>query len=338
MTIVPAAARSVPLRPATRRWLLAAVLVVALLLPFVLSDFRTFQLTLILAYAIALFGLNLLMGFNGQISVGHGAFFAVGGYTAAILMMIYGVPYWATVPIAAAVAFLVGFLFGIPALRLEGIYLAMATFSLGVTVPQLLRVRAFEPWTGGVLGIVMDKPEVPFGLPINQDQWLYYFVLAFTCLLFALGYNLTRGRIGRAIVAIRDQPLAAASMGVNIALYKSATFGISAGFTGLAGALATITVAYVSPDSFPILLSISLLVGVVVGGLGSAAGMFFGAAFIVLVPNMAGSVSKALPWAIYGLGVIVIMYVAPLGVGGLAQQVMARLRRPASGHGGGKEQ
>lgn len=330
MTMVILAPQSSPaakLRPTTRLALAVGIVVVAIALPFLLSNFRTFQVTLILTNAIALLGLNLLTGYNGQISVGHGAFFAVGGYAAAILMAHFGVPYWATVPLAGVIAFVTGFLFGIPALRFEGLYLALATFSLGVTIPQLLRVRAFEEWTGGVLGLVLDKPEVPFGLPINQDQWLYFFVLALTVVLFVIGNNLTKGRTGRAIAAIRDQPLAASAMGINIAMYKSITFGISAALTGVAGALATIVVQFVSPDSFPIFLSITFLVGVVVGGLGSISGMFLGAAFIILVPNMAGAVSKALPWAIYGLAVIVIMYVAPQGLSGLVRHIVMWSRR-----------
>lgn len=315
------------LRPWARRTLFVAVLVGAIVLPFVLSNFHTFQATLVLTYAIALLGLNLLTGFNGQISVGHGAFFAIGGYTAAIIMDRFGLPYWVTIPVSGLLSFVAGFLFGVPALRLEGLYLALATFAMGVTVPQLLRFKAFAPWTGGVLGIVVDKPDVPFGLPINQDQWLYFFTLAVMLVLFAIGRNLVRARIGRAIKAIRDQPLAAGAMGINVALYKSITFGISAAYTGVAGALSTIVVQFVSPDSFPIFLSITLLVGVVIGGLGSIVGMIYGAIFIVFVPNIAGSMSKALPWAIYGASVIVVMYVAPSGFDGLFKAAARRLRR-----------
>lgn len=304
-------------RPGVRRALVTAALLVALALPFGLSNFHIFQATLVLTYAIALLGLNLLTGFNGQISVGHGAFFAIGGYATAILMEHFGLPYWLTIPISGVLAFVAGFLFGLPALRLEGLYLALATFAMGVTVPQLLRFKRFDAWTGGVLGIVTDKPNVPFGLPINQDQWLYFFTLAIMLVLFAIGQNLIRARIGRALKAIRDQPLAASAMGINVAMYKSITFGISAAYTGVAGALSTIVIQFVSPDSFPIFLSITFLVGVVIGGLGSIAGMIYGAIFIVFIPNVAGSISKALPWAIYGASVIVVMYLAPSGFDGL---------------------
>ena len=145
-------------------WLLAALIVVAAL-PFVLSNYRVFQLTLVLAYSIVLLGLNILTGYNGQISLGHGAFYAIGAYTAAILMDKFGVPYWLTLPAAAALCLVTGFLFGLPALRLEGLYLALATFALGVALPQLLKYKHFEHWTGGVQGIVIVKPDAPFGLP-----------------------------------------------------------------------------------------------------------------------------------------------------------------------------
>jgi branched-chain amino acid transport system permease protein len=136
------------------------------------SSYRTFQLTLVMIYAIALLGLNILTGYNGQISLGHGAFYAMGAYCAAILMDKLGVPYWATLPAAAVLCFAAGFLFGLPALRLEGLYLALATFALGVAMPQLLKYKALEGWTGGVQGIVILKPEAPWGLPLNADQWL----------------------------------------------------------------------------------------------------------------------------------------------------------------------
>src|SRR5438874_8414572 len=159
------------------------LIAIACVLPFLLTNYRIFQATLVLVYAIALLGLNILTGYNGQISLGHGAFYAVGAYCAAILMDQAGAPYWATIPIAGAVCLLAGFLFGLPALRLEGLYLALATFALGVSMPQLLKYHHLEKWTGGVQGIVIAKPEAPaifpkMGLPLNPDQWLYFFTLA----------------------------------------------------------------------------------------------------------------------------------------------------------------
>lgn len=308
---------------------LAILIVLVCAMPFVLSNYRIFQFTLVMVYAIALLGLNMLTGYNGQISLGHGAFYAIGAYVAAILMDKFGVPYWATVPAAGALCLLVGFLFGLPALKLEGLYLALATFALGVSLPQLLKYKHLEHWTGGVQGIVIIKPDAPFGLPLNADQWLFYFVLLVLLVMFWLGWNLLRGRIGRAMVAIRDQPIAAEAMGINNAMYKSMTFGVSAMFTGVAGALGAIAVQFVAPDSFNVFLSITLLVGIVIGGLATISGAIWGAIFIQFIPNIADQISKAAPWAIYGVFLIGFMYLMPGGVAGLIRMLRARFARHA---------
>ncbi|MDQ6628495.1 MAG: branched-chain amino acid ABC transporter permease [Pseudomonadota bacterium] len=304
---------------------LALGLAFAIALPFVLGSYHVFQMTLVLVYAIALLGLNMLTGFNGQISLGHGAFYAIGAYTAAILMDKAGLPYWATIPIAGVVCGVAGFLFGLPALRLEGLYLALATFALGVAMPQILKHKSLEAWTGGAQGIVIVKPDPPWWAPVSQDQWLYLFTLAWVVVLFVLGWNLLRGRIGRAMVAIRDQPIAAQAMGVNTAMVKSLSFGVSAVYTGMAGALGAIAIQFVAPDSFTIFLSITLVVGVVVGGLASISGAFFGALFIQFIPNLADQISKAAPWAIYGVILIAFMYVMPSGVAGFVRIVRTKL-------------
>ncbi|HEX3498545.1 MAG TPA: branched-chain amino acid ABC transporter permease [Stellaceae bacterium] len=308
---------------------LAALVAAACLVPFLLSNYHIFQVTLALAYSIALLGLNMLTGYNGQISLGHGAFYALGAYVTAILMAKFGIAYWLTIPVAGFVCLVVGFLFGLPALRLEGLYLALATFALAVATPQLLKYKHLEEWTGGVQGIVITKPDPPFDLPINEDQWLYFFTLAITIVMFLLGWNLLRGRIGRAIVAIRDHPIAAETMGINTALYKSLTFGVSALFTGVAGSLGAIAVQFVAPDSFNVFLSISFLVGVVVGGLASISGALYGALFIQFVPNIADQISKAAPWAIYGIFLIAFMYMMPTGVSGAIQALWQRARHYA---------
>ncbi|HEX9395446.1 MAG TPA: branched-chain amino acid ABC transporter permease [Burkholderiales bacterium] len=314
-------------------FLILALLVVACALPFVVSNYRTFQLTLVLVYAIALLGLNILTGYNGQISLGHGAFYALGAYCAAILMAKAGWPYWATLPAAGAVCLVAGFLFGLPALRLEGLYLALATFALGVSMPQLLKYHHLEKWTGGVQGIVIAKPEAPaffswVGLPLNPDRWLYFFTLAVAVAMFALAWNLLRGRVGRALTAIRDQHVAAEAMGIHSALYKSAAFGVSALYTGVAGALGAIAVQFVAPDSFNIFLSLALLVGIVVGGLASIPGALYGALFIQFVPNIADEISKAAPWAIFGLFLLGFVYLMPTGVAGAIRLLTARRRSP----------
>jgi branched-chain amino acid transport system permease protein len=301
---------------------------VAAALPFMLTNFRLFQFTQVFIYAIALLGLNILTGYNGQISLGHGAFFAVGAYTTAIMIEQWAVPYGWTILVAGVLCLVVGFLFGIPALRLEGLYLALATFALALAVPQILKY--FEHWTGGSQGIVLSKPNAPWGLKLNPDQWLYYVTLAVLVVLFVLAANLLRGRTGRAIVGIRDNPIAAQAMGVHTALYKSLTFGVSAAYTGVAGALSAVAVAYVAPDAFNVFLSITFLTGIVIGGLASISGAIFGALFIQFVPNWAQDISKAAPWAIYGVFLIGFMYTMPFGIAGALKLLAVRLwrRRP----------
>ena len=323
------AARSAWGAPMNKRQVivLALVLLAACALPFLVSNYRTFQFTLVLVYSIALLGLNILTGYNGQISLGHGAFYAIGAYCAAMLIDKFGVPYWATLPAAGAVCLVAGFLFGLPALRLEGLYLTLATFALGVSLPQLLKYHHFEKWTGGVQGIVIAKPEAPFGLPLNPDRWLYFFTLAVALLMFLLAWNLLRGRVGRALVAIRDNHVAAEAMGVNTSIYKSLAFGVSAMYTGVAGALGAIAIQFVAPDSFNIFLSITLLVGIVIGGLASISGAIYGALFIQFIPNIADDISKAAPWTIFGLFLIASVYVMPAGFAGAIRMGMARFRR-----------
>jgi branched-chain amino acid transport system permease protein len=321
-------AASRPSVPLARLIGLAAILLIAVVLPFGLTSYQIFQATQVLVYAIALLGLNILTGFNGQISLGHGAFYAIGAYTTAILLDKTGVPYWAAVPISGGVCLFAGFLFGLPALRLEGLYLALATFALAVATPQLLKFREFEPWTGGVQGINIVLPDAPEGVKLNSGQWFYFFCLLWTIVLFFAAWNLLRGRIGRSLVAIRDHPTAAASMGIDTALYKSLTFGVSAMYTGIAGALGALLAQFVSPDSFQPLLSITFIVGSVVGGIVSIAGTFFGAAFIVFIPNLAANISKAAPWAIYGAILILMMYVMPWGVAGIIR--LARIKLAAA--------
>jgi branched-chain amino acid transport system permease protein len=172
------------------------------------------------------------------------------------------------------------------------------------------------------------KPAPPFGLPLNPDQWLYFFTLAITLVMFILGWNLLRGRVGRALVAIRDQHIAAQAMGIHSALYKSLAFGVSAMYTGIAGALGAVAVQFVAPDSFNIFLSIVFLVGIVVGGLASISGALYGALFIQFVPNIADEISKAAPWAIFGVFMIGFVYLMPTGVAGAVRLLTARRKAP----------
>jgi branched-chain amino acid transport system permease protein len=313
-------------KPSTRQLLIAATIVAALVIPFVLKSFFVFQLTLVMVYGLAILGLNLLTGFNGQFSLGHSAFYGIGAYTAAILMEQLDLAYYWTLPCAGAVCFVVGFLFGLPALRLQGLYLALATFALATAMPQILKFQPLQSLTGGVQGIVILKPDPPPGVPLDPDQWLYFFTLAVLLIMFAGAANLVKSRTGRAIMAIRDHPIAAATMGINTALYKTLTFGVSAFYTGVAGALGAIAIQFVAPDSFTFLLSVSLLVGLVVGGVGSIPGSLFGGVFVLFVPNIAERVSTGLAGAIYGVILLLVIYVMPSGAAGFVRFAAARLK------------
>ena len=302
-----------------------AAIALAVALPFALSTYHVFELTLVMIYAIAVLGLNILTGYNGQISLGHGGFFAAGAYTAAILMHRYGVPYWATLPPAALVCFALGVLFGLPALRFEGPYLALVTLAMAVAMPQLLKY--FDTWTGGQQGINLVKPLPPAALGLDRDRWLYLIVLAVLLVAMRVAANLLHGRTGRALVAIRDHPIAAAAMGINNARYKTLAFGTSTLFTGVAGALSAIVIGFVAPESFGLFLSLSFLVGAAVGGIVTISGAIVGGFFIQFVPNIANDISDAAPWAIYGLAMLLFMYAMPRGVVGSVGPWLARLTR-----------
>lgn len=325
------------------RWLWI-VLVVLALLPLIggktglISNYGFLQLSLMIVYAIAVLGLILLTGFNGQISLGHGAFFAVGAYTSAVLIDQASWPFWATLPVAAIMCFVVGYLFGLPALRLEGHYLALATFALAVAVPQILKYRHFEWFTNGVQGINIFKPDPPFGLPLSGDQWMYLVVLAIAVLMFWIARNLLDSRAGRAMMAIRDHTMAASTMGINVAHYKTVVFGISALYTGVAGALHAIIFEFVAPDSFRFELSIAILVGAVVGGIASLPGAVIGGVFVQVIEKYADALTKQIanaihlpidlePWTIYGIVLIALMYTMPMGIAGGLAVLWRRFKR-----------
>ena len=310
---------------------LTVLLSVAAVVPFVVGDFQLFKLTNVLIYAIALLGLNILVGYNGQISLGHGAFYAIGAYAVAILMVYLSVPHWAAVPAAGLVCLVVGFLFGVPALRLDGMYLAMLTFTFGAVLPTVAKYKGVEQWTGGSQGMGLDEPAVPFGLPLSFDQWLYLFTLFMLAGLFAVAANLLRGNVGRAIVAVRDHPIAAQAMGINTAMYKAVTFGVSAMYTGIAGALAALSIKYVAPGLFGIFVSFGFLVGIAVGGIASLSGAIYGALFLQVLLLAVGVTARSLHtphvYAVYGVTLILFLYFVPGGIAGLVCKFAARIRQ-----------
>ena len=310
--------------------------VVVAVVPSFVSEFRAQQLAYVGIYLTAIIGLNVLTGYTGQISLGHGAFMAVGGYTTAILMADHGVKDIWTIPLAGLVAGTAGFLFGIPALRLSGLYLALATFAIAVSMPAVL--KRFEGFTGGGTGInLFGIPELTasltpveiLGRQVAFNDWLYYLSWSIALVGYVVAWLLLRGRSGRALRAVRDSETAAQSSGVSLARYKTLAFGVSAAYAGVAGSLFAIATTYVNPDTFPIALSILLLVWVVVGGLGSLVGLIAGAVFIQFLPTWSQEVSKSpgAPSVVSGALLIALMFVLPMGVAGLIERLRLLTRR-----------
>jgi branched-chain amino acid transport system permease protein len=271
-------------------------IVVLIMLPFIVSEFRTAQLATVGASFIAIVGLDILAGSTGQISLGHGAFMALGGYTTAILVADHGVRDVWTIAAAAGVAGGLGLLAGIPALRLRGVYLAIATFGIAVALPTI--VEKFDHFTGGSTGIsFFGSPHQTgrgagvsvIGVHLSNNQWVYALTWVIGVALFGIAWWLLASRFGRSLRAMRDSGPAATAAGVNGSAYALAAFGLSAAYAGVAGALLAITNGYVSPGSFPIQLSLYLVVGAMVGCFGSIWGAALGALLIQFLPDLAGA-------------------------------------------------
>jgi branched-chain amino acid transport system permease protein len=307
-------------RPATRTLggfaLFTVGVVIIALLPQLVSAPKLPNLVLVGVYFIAMIGLNILTGYSGQISLGHGAFMGIGGYTTAILVTKDVMSDVWTIPIAGLVAGIVGFLFGFPALRLTGVYLALATFGLAVAFISLAQSSRFEGWTGGGGGLQLALPKTP-----------YYLTWGIACGLFVFAWLLLRGRLGRRFRAVRDAPLAAVSSGVNLPIAKTLAFGVSAFYAGVAGALLAILVGFINYLSFPVTLSITLLVGAALGGFGSLAGVIFGALFVVYAPLYAADISKEAPALMYGLILLAVLFLVPGGAAQVLKSLLPLLKR-----------
>jgi branched-chain amino acid transport system permease protein len=301
-----------------RTALVCGVALLALAVPFLFGPYRVGQFTLVLVYAVVALGLNLLVGYNGQISLGHGAFFALGAYTAALLIEKQDVHYLLTLPAAGAVCFAAGWLFGVPALRLRGLYLALVTLGLAIATPQL--IKRFDDLTEGTQGLTVVQPTAPGWTGLADDQFLYLLTLAVAAVMFALAWNLVRGPVGRSIQAVRDGEIAAATLGVNLATTKTRVFAVSAAYAGVAGALYVLALGFVAPEAFTLTISFAFLAAVVVGGLATISGALFGALFIEFVPVYASDVNDALTGVIYGGVLIAFMWVLPDGAAGLLRR------------------
>jgi branched-chain amino acid transport system permease protein len=300
-------------------------------MPHFVSDFHSRDLAHAGALFIAIVGLNLLTGYTGQISIGHGALMAIGGYTTAWLVWH---EHWRdvwTIPLAGLAAGIIGFVVGLPALRLSGLYLALATFALAIAMPSLL--KKFSGVTGGGQGIsFLEKaPEqvtglsgtvTIFGHSMTQNHFLYYLAWTIGLLGFAVAWLIVRGRLGRVFRSVRDSEVAAVSTGVNLAWYKTLAFAISGAYAGVAGSLFAIESTIVNPLSFTFLLSIYILVGAVVGGLGSLPGLAVGALFVQYLPTVSTHISmrQGVPDFIFGAAIIVVMILLPSGAGGLMRR------------------
>ncbi|MFL5917304.1 MAG: branched-chain amino acid ABC transporter permease [Gaiellaceae bacterium] len=316
--------------------------VVIAVLPRFVGDFTAYELAIVGMYYIALLGLAILTGYGGQISLGHGAFMAIGGYTTAILSVdgIYGHQIrdlW-TIPLGGVVAGLAGLLVGLPALRLSGLYLALITFGIAVSFPQL--PKKFDHLFGGTTGKVLNIVKAPFGLETTPNNWLYYLTWGIAFVLLVVAWILVRGKPGRALQAVRDSEIAAASSGVNLATYKTLAFGISAFYAGVAGSLYVMSRAYINPDVFPIVLSVYLVAALAIGGLSSFVGLIVGAGVIYVLQNRADDVTRwvnhlpaldldpkqpGMPSVIFGAVLIVVMVLLPTGLGGLLRRVFSPL-------------
>ena len=295
--------------------------VVIVILPFLLDGYHEGIVTDVAIYFIAILGLNILTGYTGQISIGHGAFMMIGGYTTVIMSHDHHTNLIATLPLAALVSFGCGLLVGLPALRLSGVYLALATFALAVSVPQL--PLKFSKFLGGSNGLQTDHTV--------SHLWLY--VVSWSCvgIAFVAAWLLLRGRIGRAFRSVRDSEVAAVSSGVSLPIYKTFAFGVSAAYAGVAGSLFVLaTNGFAQPNEFGILLSLKILIGAAVAGLGSLWGLVVGAVFVGLLPEISSSVPLLGPAhgqdVVFGLVVILVMLLLPNGFAGLLARVQAAIK------------
>ncbi len=298
------------------------LMLVLLLAPMVVPEYWLAQLTFVLIYSVAGLGLMLVAGFTGQFSIGHAAFLGMGAYTHAVLTNM-GVPFPVALLAAAALSAFTGVVIGVPALRVKGIYLGMATLSFGFIVQELF--TRWDSVTGGNKGMHVKAPDI-FGWKLESGEEFYYLCLVLTTLCTLAILNLLRSSTGRAFVAIRDSEVSAQSMGIHLARYKTTSFALSAAITGIAGALYAHKLQFISPDQFSLLQSIELLLLIVVGGLGSVHGAFLGAIFLISMPQMISLSKDYLPPAIgmapglqsvvFGVVLIAFVLFEPMGIYG----------------------
>jgi branched-chain amino acid transport system permease protein len=305
----------------TRERLLGwSTLIAAAAIPLIATDYWLYLLTLMAIYGIVALGLNLLTGLSGQISLGHAGFFALGAYVANVLASKYAVPFPLAAALAAAAGWAIGFLVGIPAVRLQGLYLAIATLAFGIGVERA--IYAFKGLTGGPYGLMVNSPS-GFGFVANSPTKLYYLSVVVAALSVLFVSNVVRSSVGRRMIAMRDSELAAASMGVNVPRLKVLTFAFSASLAALGGVLYAPALGFISVEQFTLWLSITFISLIVIGGLGSIPGSFLGAAFVVLVPELLRGLGTYFQ-IVYGLAMILVFVFWPTGLIGLVTFVGRR--------------
>lgn len=326
----------------SRRFWVGLLVVACLVAPVFLSSYMVYIMCLIVVYAIVAIGLNILMGYAGQISVGHTGFFAIGAYTSAILMLRFGVPFWVALPLAGLASGGIGFLLGVPALRLSGFYLAVATLGFGITVP--LVILNSESVSGGHMGLNPPRPSA-FGFTFSSDLSYYYLAFGVMLLLLAVAYWLLSTKAGRAWVALRDSETAAQAMGINLASYKTLAFAVSGFYTGIAGSLNGHLITSIHPEGYTFTQSIQFLTFIVVGGMASLPGSIMGAVFLTIVQQILSfgfpgleSRFKDLPSIMYGLLLIACIMFLPGGLAGIVEKARDMLwharRRRSQAEGG----
>ena len=306
----------------------------AIWLPFKTSQADTRLYSDSMAFAVAVMGLNIVTGLSGQVSLGHSAFMGTGAFTTAILVADHNWSFFATVPVAALLCFAIGIAIGVPALRLKGLYLALATLGLSIIFPKVVEKYDF---TGGTNGKRFgSKKLVPPGWTHidRQDRhiWVYFVVLAFTVVLFILARNLVRSRPGRALIALRDNPIGAEVSGVNLARYKVTAFGVSAAYAGVAGSLLMFNADIASGSSYSLNRSIALITGLVLGGLATIVGPAIGGVIVVWLPKLIedrihGDDPRDKSWStiVYGASLIAIMFIYPGGLASLVRTIRSRV-------------
>jgi branched-chain amino acid transport system permease protein len=300
-------------------WIIA--LIVLLLLPLFLGKYTVFLLSLLAIYALVSLGLNLLMGYTGQIAAGHAGFLALGAYFTAILNTnIEWLPCPVILLLAGIFTGIIGFLLGIPILRLKGFYIAMATLAFGVVVSEV--ILQWSSLTGGDDGFGVPTAKIA-GFAFDSDIKLFYLIVPVTIIMTILAKNLVNGYIGRAFIALRESDIAAQTIGIDLAKYKTIAFAISAFYTGVAGGLFAYLITFLSPDAFTIELSVDFIAMIVIGGMGSILGSIIGAVILTGMQQILAGLLD-LQILIFGISLIVFMIFMPKGISGMIYDLKER--------------